>query len=57
MSRASARPRNGEARPAGGHRAVKGAAQPRKLTRRDIELPDGRYLLAYGLADTAAPNA
>jgi hypothetical protein len=57
MSRASARPRNGEARPAGAHRAVKGAAQPRKLTRRDIELPDGRYLLAYGLADTGAPDA
>jgi hypothetical protein len=36
---------------------VKDAPQPQKLTRKDIELPDGRYLLAYGLADTAAPDA
>jgi len=36
---------------------VKDAPQRRKLTRRDIELPDGRYLLAYGFAETAAPDA
>jgi hypothetical protein len=36
---------------------VKDAPQPRKLTRKDIELPDGRYLFAYGITDRAAPDA
>ncbi|HEX9099526.1 MAG TPA: hypothetical protein VF956_08595 [Candidatus Dormibacteraeota bacterium] len=57
MSRASARPRDGEPRPAGARPAVKDAPPPRKLTRREIELPDGRYLLAYGLAHSATPDA
>jgi hypothetical protein len=34
-------------------RAGKNAERRRALTRDDLELPDGRYLLAYG----HAPNA
>jgi hypothetical protein len=43
--------------PARARRAVKATERPRKLIRRQVELPDGRYLLAYGHADIAVPDA
>jgi len=57
VARTGARLRESEPAPARARRAVKDAERPRKLTRREVELPDGRYLLAYGHADTAAPDA
>jgi hypothetical protein len=49
--------RDSEPAPARARRAVKATERPRKLIRRQVELPDGRYLLAYGHADIAVPDA
>jgi hypothetical protein len=57
VARTSARLRDREPAQARARRAVKAAPQPRKLTRQDLELPDGRYLLAYSHANTAAHDA
>src|SRR5713226_4573404 len=48
VARTSARLRDSEPAPARARCAVKDTERPRTLTRREVELPDGRYLLAYG---------
>jgi hypothetical protein len=53
MAKASARLRDRERARTGRRRAIRSATRARKLTRRDLELPDGRYLLAYGHSDEA----
>ena len=52
MSRAAARPRDGKPVRSRVQRGADVARRPRLLTREDLELPDGRYLLAYGHAQT-----
>jgi hypothetical protein len=57
MARPSARARDG-ARRGAVHRAAKvGPVRPRKLTKAEHQLPDGRYLLAYGYETTAPSDA
>lgn len=55
MARANARPPDGAARRAANLKAHVEPDRPRKLTRSEHQLPDGRYLLAYG-HDGPAPS-
>jgi hypothetical protein len=57
VARTSAQLRDSEPAPARARRAVKATERPRKLTRRQVELSDGRYLLAYGHGDASVPDA
>jgi len=50
MSRAPARPRDGKPVRPRVRRSIDDARRPQLLTRENLELPDGRYLLAYGHA-------
>lgn len=54
MARPSARARDGARRRTVHRKDDVGSVQPTKLTKTEHQLPDGRYLLAYGY-ETAAP--